>query len=301
MVINATGVFTDTVRGLDDPHAEPMIRPSQGVHIVLDRSFLPGDSAIMVPHTDDGRVLFAIPWHDRVVVGTTDTPVDETPLEPVPRPEEIDFLLSHAARYLTADPTPADVRSVFAGLRPLVSSGDQADTAALSRDHTVHISRSGLVTIAGGKWTTYRQMAADVVDQAADLAQLEPKPTVTVDLRIHGYHERAEDFGPLQHYGADAPSVRDVLDENPRYDEPLHDQLPARTGEVIWAVRHEMARTVEDVLSRRTRSLLLDARASIAAAPTVAALIAEALGRDSAWAQGQVDAYQSLATGYLPT
>ncbi len=161
VVINATGVFTDSVLKMDDPQAEAMISPSQGIHIVLDKSFLPGDSAIMVPHTDDGRVLFAIPWHDRVIVGTTDTPVDEIPLEPQPFQEEIEFLLSHTARYLTKDPTPGDVLSAFAGLRPLIRAGDQENTAALSRDHTLHISRSGLVTITGGKWTTYRKMAED--------------------------------------------------------------------------------------------------------------------------------------------
>jgi glycerol-3-phosphate dehydrogenase len=300
-VINATGPFADAVRRLDDPDVSPIIRPSQGVHIVLDRSFLPGDSAIMVPHTDDGRVLFAIPWHDRVVVGTTDTPVDDTPLEPVPKPEEIAFLLTHAARYLTADPTPADVRSVFAGLRPLVGGSDNNDTPALSRDHAVHVSRTGLVTIAGGKWTTYRKMAEDVVDQAADLAQLETRPSPTVELPIHGHHEHSEAFGPLAHYGADAPAVQAVHGESARFAEPLHPDLPARAGDVVWAARHEMARTVEDALARRTRSLLLDARASLSAAPTVAALMADALGHDDDWVRDQVASYESLARGYLPT
>ncbi len=300
VVVNATGVFADAVRRMDDPDAPGMISPSQGVHIVLDRAFLPGDSAIMVPHTDDGRVLFAIPWHDRVVVGTTDTSVHDTPMEPTPLPEEIEFLLSHAARYLTKDPAPSDILSAFAGLRPLVGGGEAAHTAAISRDHTVHLSRSGLVTIAGGKWTTYRKMAADTVDQAAVVAELEQRDSVTADLRIHGYHRHPEPFGDLAVYGSDAPALRDLMRQDDRLDRRLHPNLSYRAGEVVWAVRHEMARTVEDVLARRTRALLLDARASMEMAPEVAALMAEALGRDEAWQQAQVSAYRQLARRYLP-
>jgi glycerol-3-phosphate dehydrogenase len=297
-VINATGAYVDSIRSMDDKDSRAMIRPSQGVHIVLKRDFLPGDSAIMVPHTDDGRVLFAIPWHDRVVVGTTDTPIDHIPLEPRPLEEELEFLLSHAARYLSKDPGPGDVLSAFAGIRPLVS-GDEEDTAQLSRDHTLFISRSGLVTITGGKWTTYRKMAEDTVDHAATLAQLEEKPSVTRDLAIHGYHRNAEQFGELAVYGSDAPLIDDLTRENPRFAERLHPDLPARAGEVIWAVRQEMARSVEDVLARRTRCLLLDAKASMEMAPKVAGLMAQELGRDLAWQQQQTDSYRELAKGYL--
>ncbi|NNK61840.1 MAG: glycerol-3-phosphate dehydrogenase/oxidase, partial [Gemmatimonadetes bacterium] len=191
-VINATGPFADGLRRLDDEAARPMIRASQGIHIVLERRFLPGDSAIMVPHTDDRRVLFAVPWHDRVIVGTTDTPVDTIDVEPRPLADEISFVLEHAARYLTQDPEPGDVLSAFAGLRPLVGSDDADDTASLSRDHTLQISPTGLVTITGGKWTTYRKMAEDAVDHAAVLAGLDPVPCTTRDLQIHGYHPAAE-------------------------------------------------------------------------------------------------------------
>ncbi len=298
-VINATGVFTDSIRQMDDQKAEPMISPSQGVHIVLDKSFLPGDSAIMVPHTNDGRVLFAIPWHDRVIVGTTDTLVKDILLEPSPFPEEIDFLLSHTARYLTKDPSPSDVMSVFAGLRPLVSTPGQENTAALSRDHTLHISRSGLVTIAGGKWTTYRKMAEDTIDQASILAQLDLKSSVTKELQIHGYHKNAETFGDLAVYGSDAPAIQDLFRENKKYNEKLHPKMPIRIGEVIWAVRHEMARTVEDFLSRRTRAILLDTKTSIEIAPKIAELMAEELGRKRSWEREQVKKYSKLAKGYL--
>ncbi len=298
-VINATGVFADQVRRLDSADAPPMIAPSQGIHIVLDRDFLPGKGAIMVPHTQDGRVLFATPWHNRVVVGTTDTAVTETPLEPLPMAEELDFLLSHTAQYLTKDPTPEDVLSMFAGLRPLVSMGDDENTAAISRDHTIHISASGLVTITGGKWTTYRKMAEDTVDQAAVIAQLDERPCVTKDLNIHGFHRNAAQFGDLAVYGSDARAIEALARQEPAWSKALHPRLTAIAGEVVWAVRHEMARTVEDFLARRTRALLLDARASIAAAPTVAAIMARELNRDDAWRQEQIKTYQALAAKYL--
>jgi glycerol-3-phosphate dehydrogenase len=300
VVVNATGAWADRLRAMDDPAAGSIIRPSQGVHLVLPSEFLPGESAIMVPKTDDGRVLFAIPWLDRVVVGTTDTPVDEPRLEPVPLEEEIAFLLEHAGRYLDRDPDRDDVLSVFAGLRPLVAGAEGADTASLSRDHTLLISDSGLVTIAGGKWTTYRKMAEDTVDQAATLAGLDDRPCVTRDLHIHGHHPHAERFGELMSYGSDASRIRELLRSDARYGDPLHPSFPIRAGEVVWAVRHEMARTVEDVLSRRTRALLLDARVAIEAAPRVASLMAGELGRDEAWASSQVDAFRELASGYLP-
>lgn len=299
VVVNATGVFADRVRRLDDPQAPAMITPSQGVHIVLDKSFLPGDSAIMVPHTRDGRVLFATPWHGRVVVGTTDTPVPDTPLEPRPLAAEVEFLLSHAAQYLTKDPTEADVLSVFAGLRPLVGAAGGENTAAISRDHTIHISRSGLLTITGGKWTTYRRMAEETVDQAILLGQLDERPCVTEELNIHGYHRHAAQFGDLAIYGADAQDIRDLMRRQPESAAQLHPAFPTCEAEVLWAVRWEMARTVEDFLARRIRALLLDARASMAMAPRVAALMAAELGRDQAWQDAQVQAYHALAREYV--
>ena len=298
VVVNATGVFADGLRRMDDPTSPPLLAPSQGVHLVLDRRFQPGESAILVPHTDDGRVLFAVPWHGRVVVGTTDTPVAEPALEPRPLPEEIEFLLQHAARYLIRDPGRADVLSVFAGLRPLVRGNRAAArTAALSRDHTLLVSPSGLVTLAGGKWTTYRRMGEDTVDHAAMVADLDERPSRTAGLRLHGWAGE----GPLRAwsgYGADTPALARLAAERPGWDEPLHRNLPYRVREVVWAARHEMARTVEDVLARRTRSLLLDARASVEIAPRVAALLAGELGRDEDWQRRQVAAYREVARGY---
>lgn len=261
-VINATGPFCDALRRVDRPDAKPIIAPSQGVHIVLSRDFLPGETAIMVPHTRDGRVMFAIPWHEHAVVGTTDTPIPAPELEPTPQQQEIDFIIETASDYLRKRPTRADVLSVFTGIRPLVKSSGLANTAALSREHTIEISPSGLLTIAGGKWTTYRRMAEDVVDHAIVLGRLDDRPCVTRDLRIH--------------------------------DPRCHDASAA------WFAQYEMARTVEDVLARRTRLLFLNARAALAKAPQVARELAKELGRDEAWQRSQVAEFAETARHFLP-
>jgi glycerol-3-phosphate dehydrogenase len=297
-VINATGAFSDAVRRMAEPGAQPMIAPSQGVHLVFDRSFLPGSSAIMVPHTGDGRVMFAIPWHGHTLVGTTDTPISEVTLEPRPLEHEIDFILETAGQYLHRAPTRADVLSAFAGIRPLVRSG-AGSTASLSREHSIHIDKCGLLTIAGGKWTTYRHMAEDSVNQAAILAWLPERPCVTKSLKIHGYHRHAGKFGDLAVYGSDALSIRDLIRAQPGLAAALHPAFSYIEAEVVWAVRAEMARTVEDVLSRRTRALLLNARAATGCAPRVAALMAAELGREEAWQRWQVKSFLELANGYL--
>jgi len=299
VILNASGPFSDSVRRLDDPQAPPMIAPSQGIHLVLDGSFLPGDSAIMVPRTSDGRVMFAIPWHGAALVGTTDTPISEVSLEPLPLAEEVDFILETAGQYLRKAPTRDNVLSVFAGIRPLTKAGEGKNTAALSRDHNIHISSSGLLSITGGKWTTYRKMAEDCVDQASMLAGLETRPCVTQQLNIHGYHRSAAKFGDLRLYGADAPAVADLLRSEAALDEKLHPALTARAGEVVWAARSEMARTVDDFLARRTRALVLNARAAIEAAPRVAALLARELGRDQQWQTAQVEAFSRIAENYV--
>jgi glycerol-3-phosphate dehydrogenase len=300
VVVNATGIFSDDIRQLDDPAEVSMIAPSQGVHLVLDNSFLAGTTAIMVPRTADGRVLFAVPWHGRLIVGTTDTEISDSPLEPRARADEIGFLLEHAAMYLDRDPQRSDVLSVYCGVRPLVRSAGDKGTAALARDHVLMISRSNLVTITGGKWTTYRKMAEDTVDAAALVAGLEERPSRTETLRLHGWLKSSlETEGLLALYGSDGPGVRRVMREQPGWEEPLHPKLPYFRGEIAWGVRREMARSVEDVLARRTRALLLDARASIEAAPAVAAIIANELGRDHGWQQQQVEAYRALAEGYI--
>jgi glycerol-3-phosphate dehydrogenase len=298
-VINATGPFCDALRILDSPGAAPVITPSQGVHIMLPRSFLPGNAAILVPHTRDGRVIFLIPWRDCVMVGTTDTPIDEVPIEPAASDEEIAFLLDYAARYLNRDPNRSDVLSVFTGVRPLVGDARDENTAKLSRDHSILISRSGLVTVTGGKWTTYRKMAEDTIDKALVLAGLEFKPCVTETLRIHGYHPHAAEFKELSWYGSDAPAIRDLVRQNHDLGNKLHPKLPIIGAEVVWSVRREMARTIEDVLSRRSRCLLIDAKASVAAAPRVAELMATELDFDRDWQMDQLSQYRQLARNYI--
>jgi glycerol-3-phosphate dehydrogenase len=300
VVINATGPFTDSVRCMDDPDALPMIAPSQGIHLVFDKSFLPGSSAIMVPHTRDGRVMFAIPYLGVTLVGTTDTPISDIDLEPRPKEEKIEFILETAEAYLKKTPSRGDILSVFTGIRPLVKTGDDKNTANLARDHTIHISNSGLLTIAGGKWTTYRQMAKICVNHALTLAGLEQKPCVTKELNIHGFHKTPEKFGEYALYGSDAPAIQDLMRADPARQERLHPNLPARKGEVIWAVRFESARTVDDFLSRRTRSLLLNARAAMEAAPKVAALMAKELGKDPEWEKEQVTSFLKIGACHLP-
>lgn len=290
-------MWVDDIRRMENPDAKPMLSPSQGSHVVVEKRFLPGDSAIMIPRTDDGRVLFAVPWHDHVVIGTTDLPVPSTPFEPRPLEEEIEFILKTAARYLDPAPTRADVRSVYAGLRPLVKNertDGAGSTAALSRDHVIRISDGGLVTLTGGKWTTYRRMGEDTVNRAEQVGGLSGRLTVTPGLHLHGWSEEPRP-DPLRVYGSDAERIRAL----PGADRLLHPELPYTEAELRWGVRFESARTVEDLLARRTRALLLHARASIEAAPRAAAILAEELGRDQAWAEEQVRRYEEVARGYV--
>lgn len=299
VVINATGPFSDSVRRLAEPDAPPLIAPSQGIHLVFSASFLRGESAIMVPHTSDGRVMFAIPWHGHTLVGTTDTPIAAPTLEPVPLDQEVEFVLENASRYLDHAPSRDDVLSVFVGIRPLVKSGDSRLTAALSRDHTIHIDASGLLTTTGGKWTTYRHMAEATVDQAADLARLPERACVTRTLNIHGFQQPREKLGHLNVYGSDAPALQALATDDAALAEPLDAALPYTGAEVVWAVRMEMARSLEDVLARRCRALFLDARAATRMAPAAAALMARELGRNEDWQRQEVQRFSRLAAQYM--
>jgi glycerol-3-phosphate dehydrogenase len=297
-VINAAGVFVDELRRQDEPGVSAMVAVSQGIHLVLPKRFLPGNAALMIPRTADGRVLFAVPWHGAVVVGTTDTPRPIHSLEPRALDEERRFVLEHARKYLATAPTADDVLSIFAGLRPLVKAAG-GSTAALSRVHTIAISTSGLITITGGKWTTYRKMAEDAVNQAERVAGLKPRPSGTEDLPVHGAIREAGGPEHLRPYGSDAPAVNLVLRSRADWTDRLHPALPYQKGEVVWHARMEMARTIEDVLARRTRALLLNAVAAIEAAPEVARLLAAELGRDERWQNQQVEAFRLLARGYV--
>jgi glycerol-3-phosphate dehydrogenase len=288
VVINATGVFTDEVRRLDDRVAAPVIAASQGAHVVAPLEWLGGRSALMIPRTSDGRILFAIPWHGRLILGTTDNAVQEISAEPRPMEEEIEFILSTAGRFLARKPDRSQLLSAYAGLRPLIRSGGARRSASISREHAIFVSDSGLVSIAGGKWTTYRRMAEDVVNLAARVGSLPQRPCVTATLGLHG---KGDAQGV---HGADGAKIA-ALGET----ELIHPSLPYTRREIIWGVRNEMARGVEDVLARRTRALLLDARASIEAALRVAQLMADELGRDEKWIVSQVDSYTQLAQRYL--
>jgi glycerol-3-phosphate dehydrogenase len=308
VVVNATGVFTDSVRRLADPAIEPLVVTSQGIHLVFDPSFLKSETALMVPRTSDGRVLFVIPWHGHAVAGTTDTPLDAPCLEPRALDEEIEFILETAGRYLTRPPTRADVLSVYVGLRPLVK-GD-GKTSALSRDHVIHVDPSGLLTITGGKWTTYRHMAEDCVDHAITLGRLRDEPCKTRNLRIHGYVDHAtgtDDSGAdaersgydaMAVYGSDADAIRTLARQESELAAPLDPNLPYVGAEIVWAARMEMARTVEDALARRTRALFLNSSAAIAMAPAAARLLAIELGRDQSWIEAQITAFRQLAEQY---
>ncbi|MBI2730979.1 MAG: glycerol-3-phosphate dehydrogenase/oxidase [Sphingobacteriales bacterium] len=299
VVINATGVFTDDIIKMDDKERQELVSPSQGIHLVVDKKFFPGERSLMIPKTDDGRVLFAVPWHDKVVLGTTDTPVEEHSLEPVAFEDEIEFILSHVNRYLNVDIQRRDVKSVFAGLRPLVHMKGQKNTALLNRDHTIVVSVSGLVSITGGKWTTYRKMAKDVVNNAAFVAKLPKKECITDELKIHGYTDIINSNDPLHYYGSDAAKIKELQNEIRLLKEPIAEGLPYTKAEIIWAIRHEMAMTVEDVLARRTRLLFLDAKAAEISAPLVAKLMAEEMNKDEDWQQEQIRRFNEVVDNYI--
>lgn len=298
-VINATGIFSDDIRSKDTPSIHPIMAPSQGIHLVLPRHFMPSDMSLLIPKTKDGRLLFCVPWLHHLVIGTTDTPVSKAELEPKPLEEEIDYLLKYAADYLKSPPQRKDVLSVFTGIRPLVRKGGKKG-ASLSRNHEILVSDSGLITIAGGKWTTYRKMAEEGIDRAILVGNLEKEPCKTEHLKIHGYSaERAHALDPWMMYGTDAEKIEEIIGLHPFLNNLLHPKLPYKQAQVIWAVREEMARNLEDVLSRRLRALFLNAGASLEIAPFVAQMIAKELGKDKRWEEEQVMSFQKLSNGYL--
>lgn len=295
VVINATGIFSDDLRRMDQPTSSKILAVSQGSHLVLPRDFLPGDSALMIPRTSDGRVLFAIPWHDRVVVGTTDDPVPQPDYEPRAMSDERAFLIDHIERFLGRRPMPEEILSMWSGQRPLVKHSESESTAAISRDHTILISKSKLVTITGGKWTTYRKMGEDVINRSAALAGLASAPSPTAELRLHGWSDHVT--GDWQQvYGSDRTQLAGL---NSDLNKPLHPRLPFQQSEIVWAARFEMARTLEDVLARRTRALFMDARAAVEAAPLAARLLGEELGLDELWQRQQLAAFDILAQSYI--
>lgn len=300
VVVNATGVFVDDIMQMDVPTGQRLVRPSQGVHLVLDRSFLQSDYAIMIPKTDDGRVLFAVPWHDKVVVGTTDTLMEHPSMEPVALEKEIEFILHTAGRYMSRQPTRRDVMSVFAGLRPLAAPKKEGkSTKEISRSHKIIVSQHKLITITGGKWTTYRQMAEDTVDKSMELGLLPRRVCVTKYFRIHGFRSNPDYSNHLYVYGSDRDEIEELMKNDPATIRKLHPKYDYTVAEVVWAVRYEMARTVEDVLARRVRLLFLDAETAMKIAPEVAAIMARELNRDQVWVEEQVSAFSGVAGNFV--
>ena len=301
VVLNATGVFVDQLIQKDNPKADRIVKPSQGVHLVIDQKFLQSEHALMIPKTKDGRVLFAVPWHNRVILGTTDLPKEEALIEPRATDEEVDFILETAGRFLVSKPTRADVKSVFAGLRPLAASKNDTNgkTKEISRKHKIIISDSNLISIIGGKWTTYREMGEDAVNKLAKIGNLAKKKSVTDKLHIHGYKQNVNYKNPLYFYGSDLEEIEKLILANPVLAEWISEDLKINKAQVIWAVKSEFARNIKDVLSRRTRALLLDAKESIRMAPIVAEIMANELAYDKQWENEQVQKFEELAKGYL--
>lgn len=299
VVINATGVYVDNILQMDKPEAPHLVRPSQGVHLTLDRSFMPGENALMIPETDDGRVLFAVPWHDKLIVGTTDTLRDHPELEPHALEQEIEFILSTAGKYLVKKPLRSDVKAVFAGLRPLAApKQDGAKTKEISRSHKIIVSGSDMITITGGKWTTFRRMAQDTLDKAIEKGFLPAKTCVTEALQIHGHVPVVDRTDPLHFYGSDRQGLTLLIAAHPELAEPLTPGYPYPKAAVVWAVRNEYARRVEDVLGRRFRLLFLDVQAALQAAPVVAELMAAELGQDQSWIDKELSDFKLLAQAY---
>ncbi len=300
VVINATGIFVDDILKLDQKKHQNLVRPSQGSHIVIDQRFLDGKDALMIPETSDGRVLFGVPWHGKVLLGTTDIPIDQHSIEPKPLEEEIQFILDTANAYLNPAPTREDILSIYAGLRPLAAPTDpgSSSTKEISRDHKLIKSDSNLITITGGKWTTYRKMAEECIDMAIKVGQLTVKSCVTKNLPIHGFLQNPN-LVEWNTYGKDYESIVQLQQENPAWKQPLVEGFPYTIAEVIWACRNELIVKVEDFLARRSRLLLLDARASKLASLKVAQIMAKELGKSEEWINQEVKEYQELSDNYI--
>jgi glycerol-3-phosphate dehydrogenase len=298
-IVNATGVFVEDILKLDTPDNYKLLAPAQGVHIVLDKKYFNSNEALMIPKTTDGRVLFAIPWHGKVVIGTTDTLVKETSYEPKATEAEINFIIDNFNFYTSMPINKKDILSVYTGLRPLIKKADIKSTAALSRDHSILVHPSKLITITGGKWTTYRKMAKDLVDKVYEQWQLPIAPCQTENIKLANYSEDSTWPDYLKGYGTAAAAILKMENENYELSEKIHPNYNYSKAQIMWAVKEEMALTVEDVLARRLRLLLLDAKAAIEAAPIVANIMAKELQKDEEWVKKQLEHFNRLAKNYL--
>jgi glycerol-3-phosphate dehydrogenase len=298
VVVNATGVFADELLQLAEGHSEKTIAPSQGIHLVLEHHFFRGNTAMMIPKTDDGRVLFVIPWLGKLLLGTTDTPVENVTTEPTALREEIDFIINHFNRYSTSKITTADVKSIFVGLRPLANQGKEKKTAVMPRDHVVKVLPSGLIHVTGGKWTTYRSMAEYAIDKAIQSAGLKKESCKTKNLKIHGWTKNTS-ITSMGMYGVDEEEIQLMINADPAFSEKIHPNYSYTKAELLWFVANEMAFTIEDILARRTRLLFLDAKAAMEAAPMVAKTLAFFNGKDAVWEKQELDKFNDLAKNYL--
>ena len=300
-VINATGVFADEILHKDNPKVKNKVQPSQGVHLVIDKEFLQSDFALMIPKTIDGRILFAVPWHNKVILGTTDIPIKKPVIEPQVTDKEIDFILETAGRYLIKKPTRNDVKSMFAGLRPLAApeNDEKGRTKEISRKHKIMVSKSGLITIIGGKWTTYREMGEDVINIAIKKANLFKSTSNTEELKIYGYKENVSTDNPLSFYGSAEDKIHQIIKENKQWENSISEKLQIIEAQIVYAVRSEYAREISDVLARRTRALFLDAKESVRMASSVAEIMAKELNYNKEWEKYQVSKYKDLASQYM--
>ncbi len=298
VVINATGVFADSLLQLAEGHEEKTIAPSQGIHLVVDKHFFEGDFGMMIPKTDDGRVLFAIPWHDKLLLGTTDTAVDKIEIEPKPLKAEIDFVINHFNRYTSSNIGYKDVKSVFVGLRPLAKFNDTKKTAVMPRDHVIKVMPSGLIHVTGGKWTTYRSMAEHTIDKAIQAAGLHFCVCKTKNLKIHGCTVE-NDLSHLSVYGSDAKAINQLMKDEVALAEKIHPSYNYTKAEVKWVIENEMAITIEDILARRIRLLFLDAQAAMEAAPTVVKMLSKYNNKNELWEKEQLNNFNELASQYL--
>ena len=296
VVINATGVFAEDIIRMDQPQIKKMIQPSQGVHIVLEKKFLKSKHAILIPQTSDGRVLFAVPWKNYVVVGTTDTQIKNASEEPKPLKEEIDFILKNASKYMTIKPKKDDIKSVFAGLRPLAATSDKKSTKEVSRSHKIDISPSGLISVLGGKWTTYRKISEDAIDTAISINKLKKKKCKTKKTKLFGYKKKVDFSDPMHVYGSLKKKVESLggIDDN----NSLSTKFYITNNIIEWSIIHEMALTLEDILARRTRCIFLDSNESKLIAPNVAKKMAEVLEKDQEWIDTELKKFNKLIKNY---
>ena len=297
VVINATGVFAEEIIRMDQPEIKKMIQPSQGVHIVLEKRFLKGKHAILIPQTSDGRVLFAVPWKNYVVVGTTDTQIKSSSAEPKALAQEVDFILKNASKYMTNKPKRDDIKSVFAGLRPLAATSNKKSTKEVSRSHKIDISPSGLISVLGGKWTTYRKIAEDAIDAAISINKLKKKKCKTERVKLFGFKKNVDWSDPMHVYGSLKKQIESMGSKND--NKSLSNKFYISNNMIQWSIIHEMAISLEDVLARRTRCIFLDSRESMRIAPIVAKKMAEVLEEDQNWIDMELKKFNKLIKNYM--